>query len=111
MLQEMAVPASAEGVVVTEMHRHCIGMGCLICRAGLDRLQRRTQRGDRLLRAVGRQHLTHGRRKHDEPHGDEAKPGGQTVAGVWSHGDEQENAAILALPRTFFCPMSGKTAD
>lgn len=107
MLQEMAVPASAEGVVVTEMHRHCIGMGCLICRAGLDRLQRRTQRGDRLLRAVGHQYLTHGGRKHDEPHGDEAKPGGQTVAGTWSHGDEQGNAGDSSIARRFFLPDPG----
>jgi hypothetical protein len=102
MLQEMAVPASAECVVVAEMDRDCIGMACLNRRAGLDRLQRRTQRGDRLVRAVGYQHLTHDGREHDEPHGDEAKPGCQAVAGTWSHGDEQGNAGDSSIARRFF---------
>ena len=98
----MAVTASTECVVVAEMDGRCIGMGGLTRRAWLDRLQRGTQRGDRLVRAVGHQHLTHDRRKHDEPHGDEAKPGSQAVPGTWSHGDEHGNAGDSSTAHRFF---------
>jgi len=98
----MTVAASAERIVVAKMHGRRLSVAGMIRHAGLYGRQRRTQRGDRLVYAVRREHLTHDRREHDEPHGDEAKPGCQTVARTWSHVDEQGNAGDSSTARNIF---------
>lgn len=65
VFEQIAVSAGAERIVVRKM---------LGRRA---RLERRAKRGGRLVRVMRGNQLTRERRKHDEPHGDEAKPCGQ----------------------------------
>lgn len=65
MFEQMAVAACAECIVVRKMLRDGVW------------LDRRAQRGIGLVRLMRGNQLTHERREHDEPHGDEAKPCGQ----------------------------------
>ncbi len=65
VFEQMAVAASAERIVVRKMRGRGSG------------LERGAERGVRLVRVMRGNQLTRERRKHDEPHGDEAKPCGQ----------------------------------
>ncbi len=65
VFKQVAVAAGAERIVVRKM----LGRG--------GGLERRAERGGRFVRMMRGNQLTRERRKHDEPHGDEAKPCGQ----------------------------------
>ncbi len=65
MFEQMAVAAGAECIVMRKM----LGRG--------RRLERGAERSVGFVRVMRGNQLTCERRKHDEPHGDEAKPCGQ----------------------------------
>jgi hypothetical protein len=85
------VAAGAECIVVAQMHGRGTGLSddARIARGG--RMKRRAQRGDRLVGAARFEQLTHERREHDEPHGDEAKPCGQVIARASSHDGRRKD--------------------
>ena len=71
--EKIAVAACRERVAVSDVS--------VICRW----MYRRTQDGGRIVCTGRDDELAHNRRKHDKPHGYEAKPCGQMFAVVKAH--------------------------
>ncbi|KML56372.1 hypothetical protein VL15_16285 [Burkholderia cepacia] len=55
----------------------------------------RADRRERCISIVSFQALTHDRRKDDEPHGEQAKPCGHSIAGAIGHDVEGMRAAAF----------------
>lgn len=104
MQEQIAIPASSE-----------VDRGRVISSVMLP--VSRADRSERRISIVRYQALTHDRCKNDEPHGEKAKPGGHSLAGMSDHdGGHRGSGSILAetgsgggeIP---VCLMSSATID